>query len=338
MNYDQKGIYTIKKNIYLRVSKTKLTIFSRKNSECRTIKSFNRNQLDQCKDFIKSMQNITVQEGWDAYLRTLNVKSNTIKAYNFYFNKMHWIANEDLKSLNLSTIHAIKKQLIKNHIPSIAHYTFKRLQSLLKYCVDEGFIKDRMVLSVEAPPYKKKVKLGNIISENELPKILSIMDRCPSGNMFKFLLYTGVRLSNALEMRWEEIKDNTWEVPRRKTKTSIPYRIQLTPDVLGLMGERQESGYVFDKTNYRERWDRIIYLFGRQVKIHDLRRTFAAMLYKKSKNIAEVSACLHHHSVKNTMLYLSNTVDTTDSFASISSYISSVSNLDNLNPTRDATL
>lgn len=98
-------------------------------------------------------------------------------------------------------------------------------------------------------------------------------------------LYTGLRLSSALALRWEWINaDWVVTVPARIMKARRAHSILLSPIVRKALGQPQEEGPVFPDAPSRNvisaRFKRAVRATGVNpgLKVHDLRRSFATRL------------------------------------------------------------
>ncbi len=142
-----------------------------------------------------------------------------------------------------------------------------------------------------------------------------------------FLLLTGARKSEALNMRWRDVDFTrcVWTVPLAKSGRAR--RIPLSPDAIailralphaaqGLAGERDapvflnaETGLAFrDLTNS---WQTARKRAGLEdVRLHDLRHSYASALVNQGRSIYEVQKLLGHANVRTTERYAHLAPDT----------------------------
>ena len=129
-----------------------------------------------------------------------------------------------------------------------------------------------------------------------------------------FLLLTGARRNEVLHASWEDfdLLKGDWRIP--ETKSGHARHIPLNEGamkVLMLVRQTCRSQFVFanPKTNkpYRHifyAWDTARKRAGLpDVRLHDLRHTFASMLINNGRNLYEVQKLLGHTQVKTTQRY-----------------------------------
>ena len=131
----------------------------------------------------------------------------------------------------------------------------------------------------------------------------------------KFLLLTGARVSEALSARWEEVDfiKKEWLIPETKSGKPriIPIHKALEELLLSIPSYKR-SEFLFPSkmspnghlTTIKRQWDRIRKKVGLEdVRIHDLRHSFASTLVNNGCNLYEVQKLLGHHDLKMTQRY-----------------------------------
>ncbi len=147
-----------------------------------------------------------------------------------------------------------------------------------------------------------------------LIQVLSAEKDRHAASLIQLLLLTGARKSELLFSQWTHIDWNfrTLIVPLSKSGSSR--HIYLGHEALKLLGDvRSIAGdqFVFSRqgsdrpiTNLTTRWDRIRREAGLQdVRLHDLRHSFASFLVAQGRSLFEVQKLLGHANSKTTMKY-----------------------------------
>jgi integrase len=137
-------------------------------------------------------------------------------------------------------------------------------------------------------------------------------------------LYTGARQANVLAMRWQDVrtKDAAWIIP--ETKGGRTQTLALEPAELEILARRRKAGadspWVFPGrqggakghlVEPKSGWRRILASAGiSDLRLHDLRRSFASFMIDNQVPFAEVGAALGHSSPAATKIYARMAVDT----------------------------
>jgi integrase len=130
---------------------------------------------------------------------------------------------------------------------------------------------------------------------------------------FRLLIYTGCRLGEVLSLRWEDVnlKENFIHLKDSKVgERGIPLNESAKNVILGLK-KQADNPYVFcgDKpgthlVTLQKTWERIRQKAGiPDVRIHDLRHSFASFALKKGVSLYGVSKLLGHKNIATTTRY-----------------------------------
>lgn len=128
------------------------------------------------------------------------------------------------------------------------------------------------------------------------------------------LLMTGARKREVLDARWEDFDYETrqWKIPF--TKGGKPRYVPMSDGVLGILDavpRIEGSPYVFPNPDTKKpfvtihyTWDTARKKAGLQdVRLHDLRHSFASILINSGRSLYEVQHLLGHTQVKTTERY-----------------------------------
>ena len=167
--------------------------------------------------------NMTVGELLDDYLETrsasLAPKTYEVYAWGVAVVKDH-MGNRKLKSLTTNDCAGLIRSLQSEGKKT---WTIKKiltpLVGALKVAVREGWITSNpldALLSHERP--KADQKEMRCLSPDEIPRLLEAASTVRWKTLFATLLFTGMRIGEALELRWEDVYTDHLEVKRSKTK------------------------------------------------------------------------------------------------------------------------
>ncbi len=143
---------------------------------------------------------------------------------------------------------------------------------------------------------------------------LDVVDDTQIANILRMLLFTGARKGEILHMRWEDcdLAARVLKVPLSKSNKVryIPLSDKAI-QILKSIPRKANIPWVFynpetgnPRTSIYRTWDRIRKNAGiPDVRIHDLRHSFASFLVRSGRSLYEVQQLLGHHDPKITMRY-----------------------------------
>jgi integrase len=171
----------------------------------------------------------------------------------------------------------------------------------------------------------KYLKVNNLhqrfLTHEEASRLADAV-RASSNSMLRyivgFLLITGARKREALDARWEHInfERGLWFVP--VTKSGMPRHIYLSSSAMELLNELRRdpqhdptNPLIFPNASTGETfkcvfhaWDKARQVAGLpDLRLHDLRHSFASVLVNNGVPIYDVQKLLGHASVKTTQRY-----------------------------------
>jgi integrase len=136
------------------------------------------------------------------------------------------------------------------------------------------------------------------------------------GQVIRLLLYTGARKREILDAKWDEVdfKRKILTVPAARSKSKKPRYIPLSDAAIKLlesMPKQQGVPWVFYNPKTKKppvsifvAWNTIRKRVGLQdVRLHDLRHSYASFLVNAGRSLYEVQKLLGHHDPKITMRY-----------------------------------
>lgn len=148
------------------------------------------------------------------------------------------------------------------------------------------------------------------LTEDEEMDIREVLPRTDAyiSALFDFLIDTGARLSEALELKPHHINAREMEVTFVATKNGSGRTVPLTERALAaaqqMMTLTDAHGIPHDVDWCWSRWAKVRDWSGVLVGFHVLRHTCATRLLRRGMDIAKVSRWLGHSSLNVTMVYL----------------------------------
>jgi len=310
-----------------------MTIEQARDSARMTLNSFSVgiNPNDEKRD--RNLKSVTLNQTMDNYIssRNKNLKQKTIDDYRVLFDGFlsEW-GNKELTSITRDMVETKHTKIGKKSIYR-ANGSMRLLRALFNYAIGayenskgEPIIVHNPVqrISHNKAWYKEKVR-SNIIQPNDLKDWFEAINNLPNHKInsirnnisstvtdyLTFILFTGLRQSEAAGLLWDDVDFNNNIFTVRDTKNHTDHTLPLTDSMSSLLENRlakSNSIFVFSGNNP----DKAIVNPYKQIKkvredsgvhftMHDLRRTFAT--------IAD-SLDIQHHIIKRLMNHSNNDV------------------------------
>ena len=200
--------------------------------------------------------------------------------------------------------------------PGGANHALSRLRRLLNHAVECGHLQTNPARSVKRNP---RPKLTRFLSREEIRCLHRVLDRYgrarPSrvqqADIIRLLLLTGCRRSEILTLRWQNVDGDTLNLGDSKTG---PRRVFLNAPARAILERQPRSGsvYVFPSPVDSRRplscnlrlWYSVRKEAGiEDVRLHDLRHTFASHAVLQGIPLPVVSRQLGHKQPSMTLRY-----------------------------------
>jgi integrase len=170
----------------------------------------------------------------------------------------------------------------------------------------------------------KEKSRSRFLHPDELPRFFESLDQEKNDTIRDYIyvsLFTGVRKSNVLAMKWEDIhfERQEWLVP--KTKNGDSLRVHLIESVIAILKNRLDRygkrEWVFEglgKTGHlvepKAGWKRILDRADlKDIRLHDLRRTLGSWQAATGANSYMIGQSLGHKSPQSTAIYARLNID-----------------------------
>ena len=200
--------------------------------------------------------------------------------------------------------------------PGGANHALSVLRRMLNHAVECGHLETNPARSVKRNP---RPKLTRFLSREEICRLHRVLDRYgrarPSrvqqADVIRLLLLTGCRRSEVLTLRWQDVDGDTLTLVDAKTG---PRRVFLNAPARAILERqpRSASEYVFPSPLDPERplssnlrlWYSVRREAGiEDVRLHDLRHTFASHAVLQGVPLPVVSRLLGHKQPSMTLRY-----------------------------------
>ena len=202
----------------------------------------------------------------------------------------------------------------KKPAPVMANRIRARLSKIYSFAINRGLAEGNPVRNISK--YKKTKEGGKVekrrnryYNPDEIQELWRYFDNWnePTGSVLKMLLITGQRKTETMNMRWDNIRDNTWTIPAELAKNSEQHLVPLSGMALQVIQELKpmtgRSDYVFcspKEDNAPMKWlTRVRKHIQDNSKVpdfrpHDLRRTVTTYMAKLGVSRTVLGKILNH--------------------------------------------
>ena len=291
-------------------------------------KTFRANRMQEAETWLKSMANggmiapdeFTVQTWLDLYIKNNKEKflrPRSLQRVKQASKKWQSIGNVPLKKLKPMHIQKIINELVEQELSASAiKKSYEIMKSCLNQAVAERLIEYNPALAVQIPKRTDKRKI-EILSRSEMGKVFHALRKLKNNKrntsqrhdmilFFRILLYTGIRVSEALALTWanynekdnifyiegsKDIDSQTINQPKTEAGTRhVPLFSEKTKALLiqykGQQGKIKKTDFIFSNKhggamNYQRAfltWQKACQMAGIKKGIHSLRHTCISYL------------------------------------------------------------
>lgn len=262
-----------------------------------------------------------LDEWWADHERTLAY--NTAKSYKPAVQRARdyfegWYI-KNVRPVNINDF--LRKFIVENHAAQKTAQTQLLVINLIgKYAVARGYIDSNPARDVFVPRGLKHDR-REIASDDDIKRIRYSTD-CTFGMFAYWVLYTGLRRSELLALRWNDIDVNNRTIYIKRTmycvsdspklkvpKTTAGFRQVPLMDALLKRLPKNSSGLIFpdDKTGGLMRETRFRFLWGKYCREsgvtctpHQIRHAYATILYENKIGVIDAQKLLGHAQASTT--------------------------------------
>lgn len=224
------------------------------------------------------------------------------------------LGRKKLEDVTFTDCDALHRKLSKT-APVQANRLVSLLRKSFNLAIRWGWIEKNPAIGIQYNPENKRERY---LSRAELNRLLTAFDQHPertSYNLIRFLLLTGCRRGEAFNATWDQFNTDltVWTKPAATTKQRRLHRVPVSSSVTDLLQRRKladRSEYVFASkfgkpmTDVKKAWVSLCKSAGLEnIRLHDLRHTFASLLVSQGQSLPVIGAMLGHTQTQTTARY-----------------------------------
>lgn len=260
-------------------------------------------------DFITEYERFSKQTKSDQYFSS--IKLSLLKLTEFINDSpLNEIRSKDVEKFILFTY---------QKSTSTAHLYNRTLKAAFNKAVSWGYLLENPFSKIKLPKQENKIPV--FITKCELNKIIQNTSNPVLQKMFVIAFYTGMRLNELTNLKWQSVDFETKKIKVQITKTFttknkkeriIPISDLIFEDLL-VSKINSNSDYVFSNPKgYKYNNDFVTHRFKYSVRtaelsesihFHTLRHSFASNLVQKGVSLYIVKELLGHQNISTTQIY-----------------------------------
>lgn len=265
----------------------------------------------------------------EANKRSANTDESKLRLY-----LIPTFGDRTLSSITTKCIQQYQNKLLITLTPATANRHFSLLHRLFALAIQWGYLEKNPCTNISK--FQENNQRQRFLNNDEIRALFLVADQ--DDNIYatayiKFLLLTGVRRSEGLAAKWEDIQvvsgRRVWHIPHTKSGKSRHVILNaMANDILAALPRIEGNPYVFPGkikgnpvNNPTEAFKRIKNRAGieESFRLHDIRHTVASLIINNGGTLYDVQATLANAKMSERYSHLSNDrlQETSDNLSSV---------------------
>lgn len=272
---------------------------------------------------------------YDYYLSERRLSIHTVRCTRGHLN--YYKKFSGFTSIDQVTEKSIREffafgRVTRNWKPHSTIRAYQALTVFFRWCHKQGYIAENPMPAMEMPKPDKLLPRG--VAKQNAMKLLeaaynypysSKFLRCRNHAIFSMFIYTGLRKSEALNLKLTDVDTENLTVFVSRGKGAkdriVPMSFTLAESLRRYLAERKKANKTcpeffassthnkgFSDSGIRRLVPMIIKASGIKFSLHKLRHTFATLMLEGGCDIYSLSRMMGHSDIKTTTIYLSASV------------------------------
>ena len=240
----------------------------------------------------------------------------TNRVYKIALNQFFLFCPKDSEDVTVNDIRNWLENMSEKDLkPRSIQLKLTALKSFYKYLMEENKIKKNPTVKIRSP--QKEDSLPYYLNKRQIAQLKELTKDCLRDRAIVESLHaTGVRISELLNIKLEDIKWDTRQIWIRKGKGNKERFVLFTHECaehlkMFLKQKKVKSQYLFSNAKGNPisrglvelKFRKYSEILGFKVTPHTMRHTFAAYLAEKGMNFSYIQELLGHANVNSTRIY-----------------------------------
>ncbi len=262
------------------------------------------------KEYLKNISNSakTIKEKEDYILKHLSSVFNNNRDIQGINEKdiIHYQAKRKLEIMNLPKNIGKREQDINFRSVNLEIAT---LSHFFNYCIKGGYIDKNPAVKIKRLNELSRLKT---LSDSDINKLIAGATNKLTKDLITFLIYTGCRKGEALNLKWDDVDLQNDVIAIKGTKTKYDRYVPISKplkELLSRIEKVQDVLYVFNRNgrklgDFKGSFHTACKNAGlKDLRIHDLRHVFASALVMNDVSLYKTGALLGHRTPNMTQRY-----------------------------------
>jgi integrase len=260
-------------------------------------------------------------ETFQEYLQSLTNSQGTIEKKKWHYKHFVKIfGDKSIKDIDVKNYQLVRKLEIQSEPKkigkkdsqisyAIVNSEIMTLSNFFNFCIEKGYIDKNPCAGIKKLNELSRLKT---LSIDDINKLIAGATNKLTMDLISFLVYTGCRKGEALNLKWDDIDIENGVIAIKATKTRYDRRIPISSSLEAvLMGIERNPNclYVFNKNgakigDFKRSFKTACRNAGlKDLHIHDLRHVFASALTMNDVSLYKTGILLGHRTPNMTQRY-----------------------------------
>jgi integrase len=201
--------------------------------------------------------------------------------------------------------------------PATADHHVVYFRRIVNLALQWEYVEKNVLANI--PLMKVDNKVERYLSDDEVKRLVDVLTTdlaFGASYLLLYLLSTGARLNEAKQAKWDQVdlEKGIWRIPATNSKSKKTRSVPLNDSAIWVLGQLWTKGkheYLFVNEATKKPWVTITRAWYRlrekagieNLRVHDLRHSFASFLVNGGRSLYEVQQILGHSDPKVTMRY-----------------------------------
>ena len=183
------------------------------------------------------------------------------------------------------------------------------ISNFFNFCIERGYADKNQAAKIKKLNELKRLKT---LSDEDIVKLIAGATNKLTRDIITFLIYTGCRKGEALNLKWDDVDLQNDVIAIKGTKTKYDRYVPISKPLKELLGgveKIQDCLYVFNKKgakigNFKKSFHTACLNAGlKDLRIHDLRHVFASKMVMNGTSLYITGELLGHRTTQMTKRY-----------------------------------